>query len=243
MEEYLRPILLFVAAIIICMIFLEAWRTHRRHRLERLADKYMSTHTPDEVLGLVERKEPVMETCHSALAVEAPELDEPVAETTATAETPTSPAPSKPEKSMADLQRDLLAVHVHARNNTTFSSYDLLQAISATGMQFGDMNIFHYLEDTQEGRVTWFSLASATKPGYFDLDKIGDFSCVGLTLFTDLQQVPNPQHAFDLMLETAEQLAEDLDGELRANPRTPWTPLVMQQYQQKVARYLAPNVL
>jgi cell division protein ZipA len=135
------------------------------------------------------------------------------------------------------MARNLLVMNVFAKNNHQFFSYDLLQAISATGMQYGEMNIFHHYQLTSEGRVSLFSLASATEPGYFDIDRMGDFSCAGLTLFTNLKDVPDAKVAFELMLKTAEQLADDLDGELRANPRTPWNDTVLNQYQQKVARY------
>lgn len=131
----------------------------------------------------------------------------------------------------------ILIISVFAKPNSTFGSYDLLQAITATGMQFGDMNIFHYYAQNFEGRVKLFSLASATKPGHFTLDRIGDFSCVGLTLFMDLQAVPNPENAFNIMLATAEQLADDLDGELRAGPQRSWNEKILDEYQKKILQY------
>ena len=104
-------------------------------------------------------------------------------------------------------------------------------------MHYGAMNIFHYHEKTSVGDLTLFSLASATEPGEFDLNKLGNFSCAGLSLFMNLRQVPNAEDAFARMLDTAEQLADDLDGELRAGPHTPWSEEVMQRYQQKVLEH------
>ncbi len=132
-----------------------------------------------------------------------------------------------------NLANDLLVMSVLAQTGCHFAAYDLLQAISATGLRFGEMNIFHYRE---AGEVL-FSLASATEPGEFDLDHIGDFSCDGLTLFMNMRETADPQHAFELMLATAEQLAEDLDGELRAWHRTPWSDEILKQYEQKVLQY------
>lgn len=129
---------------------------------------------------------------------------------------------------------DILSISVFAKPSANFSSYDLLQAITGTGMQFGDMNIFHYYShDSQK----LFSLASATKPGYFNLDQIGDFSCIGLTLFMDLKAVEDPSHAFQMMLTTAEQLADDLEGELRASPQRIWNDAVLNEYQNKILQY------
>lgn len=130
---------------------------------------------------------------------------------------------------------NLLSLSVFAKLGGHFASYDLVQAIAATGMQFGEMNIFHYYQrDLQGKKSTLFNLASATKPGDFDLDRMGNFSCVGLTLFMDISQVSNPLQAFYLMVSTAEQLAEDLDGELRLNPTTMWNDEYFQEYQQRI---------
>ncbi len=133
---------------------------------------------------------------------------------------------------------DYFNISIFAKPNSRFASYDLLQAIAATGMQFGEMNIFHYYQRTPQGKhIILFSLASATKPGKFDLDRMGDFSCVGLTLFMDIKNAPNPLQAFYLMVNTAEQLAEDLDGELRADPKTTWSEDHFNLYQQRLLNY------
>lgn len=137
------------------------------------------------------------------------------------------PAPKK--------NNNLLTISVFAKSTTRFASYDLIQAIASTGMQFGEMNIFHYYHRDPQGRkTTLFNLASATKPGEFDLDRMGNFSCVGLTLFMNIKQLDNPLQAFYLMMSTAEQLADDLDGDLRVDFKTPWSDEYFQQYQQKI---------
>ena len=157
-------------------------------------------------------------------------------ETTNRVEQPTAEATLKAEspKETEIVHDDLLILTVAAKSGFAFASYELLQAIYATGMQFGDMNLFHYYQDTGTETNLLFSLASATKSGDFDLDNIGDFSCAGLMLFLDMSKVLNVQFAFDTMLKTAEQLADDLDGELRADPKTPWSEATLQQYQNRI---------
>lgn len=117
---------------------------------------------------------------------------------------------------------DLIIIHVVAKPNQHFASYDLLQAIAATGMQFGAMNIFHYYSPSTIDKKPLFSLASATEPGEFDLNNIGNFSCNGLTLFMSTNQVPNQMKAFTLMVNAAEQLAEDLQGHMLTGSRELW---------------------
>jgi len=129
---------------------------------------------------------------------------------------------------------DFIIISVVAKPNQPFASYDLFQAISATGMQFGAMNIFHYYNPQTIEKKPLFSLASATDPGEFDLNQMGNFSCSGLTLFMNTQQVPDKKKVFHLMVETAEQLAEDLQGELRAGTRHPWNEQIKQHYLDKM---------
>lgn len=140
------------------------------------------------------------------------------------------------ERSKA-LPPNLLVLSVMAKKGSRFESYDLLQAISAAGMQFGEMNIFHYYQPTPVGKIALFSLASANKPGDFDMNNIAEFSCLGLMLFMDIGLTPDPQYAFKLMLETAERLAEDLDGELCADPLTVWNEKLAWQYHQKIMQF------
>jgi cell division protein ZipA len=129
---------------------------------------------------------------------------------------------------------NLLVLSVMAKKDGRFESYDLFQAIAAAGMQYGEMNIFHYYQTTPVGKIALFSLASANKPGDFDLNNIAEFSCSGLMMFMDIAQVPDPQSAFKIMLEAAERLAEDLDGSLCADPMTPWNEKLVWQYHQKI---------
>lgn len=132
---------------------------------------------------------------------------------------------------------DLIVLSVMAFPGSYFESYDLFQAISTAGLKYGAMNIFHYYVPTAKGEEVLFSLASATKPGVFNLDKMGDFSCVGLTLFTHLRGVSDAEEAFETMLATAEQLADDLEGELRMGQTTPFTEEIYQQLQEKISHY------
>lgn len=142
--------------------------------------------------------------------------------------------PHTPEVKKSPEEDTLLVLSVMAKPGARFASYELLQAISSAGLQFGEMNIFHYIYPEASYGIKLFSLVSAEEPGEFNLDHIGEFSCPGLMLFMDSARVPDPTAAFEIMLEKAEQLAEDLDGELRADPATPWTPEMQSHYLSKL---------
>lgn len=252
MEDLIRVCLLGIGAVIIFLIL--GYRRRQNKINKGMINREASGVTdPDTILGL-EPREPVM----SSMNVESNVVTAAAEESSIVASESVSPnkiaintdlipplvSPPILEKEKikspeADLTKDLLALSVVARFGGQFASYDLFQAIAVAGMQFGDMNIFHYYETIPGEKVTLFSLASSSEPGDFDLNRMGDFSCSGLTLFTNLREVPNPKAAFDSMLNAAMQLAEDLDGELRVNKRVPWNNTVLQQYQQKVERYQA----
>jgi cell division protein ZipA len=265
MEDYLRLGLLAVAAIIIFLILFESWCRRKQLKNEEKS-RYLTNLNPDDVLGLEPREPKINETglktleASEDLTANEPgirtetqlkfDLDNSMAEATNTHIEITNPVQPvtdlvkevlKPQTTTTvkrkEIGSDLISIYVVAKNGGKFASYDLLQAISATGMQFGEMNIFHYYSNTGFARKALFSLASITAPGDFDLDRMGTFSCAGLSLFTQLGDVPNPQQAFELMLKAAEQLADDLDGELRASPRTLWNNEVLSQYQHKVLEF------
>jgi cell division protein ZipA len=136
-------------------------------------------------------------------------------------------------------KNDFLTLSIIAQASQPFASYELLQTISAAGMQYGLMNIFHYYHN----KKILFSLASATEPGEFDLNNVGSLSCTGLTLFFNAATAAEPQLAFNRMLDVAEQLAEDLEGELRANPCTPWSDATLKQYQERINYYSSKKVV
>jgi cell division protein ZipA len=138
-------------------------------------------------------------------------------------------ASSEPVMDSAPIQ----VLYVMAKQKASFAGYELLQVLLAVGLRFGQMNIFHYYRQSDIQEEALFSLVSATEPGTFDIRNMGGFSCVGLTLFMkktgDAQE---DQTRFNLMLQTANHLAEDLDGILLNARKEP----LVQQSQQPSSR-------
>jgi|GEM_PF-6347675 len=105
----------------------------------------------------------------------------------------------------------ILVLHVMARERQPFVGYELLQAVNAAGLYFGKMDIFHYYDEDEPEKVL-FSLCSAVEPGSFNIANMGALVCPGLSLFMRVDATENPKAVFNLMLETAGQLADDLAG-------------------------------
>jgi cell division protein ZipA len=110
----------------------------------------------------------------------------------------------------------IIVLYVTPRTQQIFRGPDILQALDSVGMHYGSMNIFHYYgkDQPQSGKAI-FSLTNMHEPGLFDLEKMGTFTANGLAFFMCLPAELYGDIVFDLMLDTAEKLADILDGNVR----------------------------
>lgn len=128
----------------------------------------------------------------------------------------------------------LIVLYLKSPKERQYGGYELLQSLLSVGLRFGKMNIFHRHENKSGQGTVLFSVASAVEPGTFDLPKMGGYSCPGLTAFLSTSKLVNPQGAFDLMLETMNQLAEDLGGDILDEKRNPLTVEKISEIRQKI---------
>jgi cell division protein ZipA len=107
-----------------------------------------------------------------------------------------------------------IVLKVVAAKEKPYQGYEMIQTLLAEGLRFGRMNIFHRHQQNNGKGTVLFSLASIAKPGTFDLNNIGALKCLGFTLFFSITRVENPKDVLNLMIETAQNIAEELGGEL-----------------------------
>jgi cell division protein ZipA len=132
----------------------------------------------------------------------------------------------------------IMVLHVMAQTQA-FSGYQLLQALLGLGLRYGEMNIFHRHQELSGRGKILFSLASATEPGTFDLDNMNEYSCVGVTLFMDITRLEKPMIVFNILLETARQLAKKLDGVLQDERRQILNEQLVNEYKQRIRVLIA----
>lgn len=156
----------------------------------------------------VETKKPKAAATVSRTTVTAPKAAAP-------AKPVAAPAPAaKPVAAARSTLPDVISLNLCADPDKPYAGYELLQALLSCGMRFGSQDMFHrHLKKTGAGPIL-FSLASCTKTGTFDLSEIGGFSCKGMVLFMEPKKVEAPVSVFQLMLETADQLIQDLGGKV-----------------------------
>ncbi len=132
----------------------------------------------------------------------------------------------------------IITFHVMAMQDRPYTGYELLQAILSVGMRYGKHRIFHrHQETTGRGKVL-FSLASVTRPGFFDLPKMGAFSTVGLSLFFKANNVDDPLAVYELMLQTSGQLVEDLGGRVLEERHQLLTPAIVIEQRRRLREYM-----
>lgn len=131
----------------------------------------------------------------------------------------------------------ILTVYSMASMDKMYSGYQLLQSLLSAGLRYGAMNIFHrYRELNGKGPVL-FSIARCDEPGTLDIQKMGQMHCQGLTLFMQLKQAVDNVEILDLMLETAHQISQDLEGKLMDDQHDFFTRDSYALYRNRIKRF------
>ena len=116
-----------------------------------------------------------------------------------------------------------------------FLGQGLVEVLLNSGMTFGEMDIFHLLDD-QGGQL--FSLASAVEPGTFNLASLDQFSTPGISLFMRVHELEAPLQVLDSMLSVANRVAQELNGEVRDETRSVMTPQTIEHCRQSLTEFL-----
>ncbi len=126
-----------------------------------------------------------------------------------------------------------LTFSIMAEKDKPFGGYDLLQSILGVGLRHGEQQIFHRYSLKNPTKIL-FSLASIAKPGIFELDNMGVFSTPGLIFIFEIERTPELLNSFELLLQTARQLNDELDGNLLDDKREPLTTERIQALREQL---------
>jgi cell division protein ZipA len=141
----------------------------------------------------------------------------------------------KPRKPMGPPPDKIITLFLLARDNHAINGAELLQAAVSTGMEFGDMDIFHRLPEGSEKPV--FSMANAAKPGHFNRDEWNTFETTGVALFMTLPGPVQALDGWDAMLATARRMGEILNADLLDDERNPFTRQREAQTREEMREY------
>ena len=129
---------------------------------------------------------------------------------------------------------EVLVMSVMSPSGSEFEGRYLVQTIERAGFRFGDMGIFHLYDGVEEDTNLICSAANALNPGTFDLDHLSEFSTIGVSFFLALPTSLNNLQAFEKMLNAAQQISNDLGGELKDDQRNVLTSQTIEHYRQRI---------
>jgi cell division protein ZipA len=126
-------------------------------------------------------------------------------------------APARPPRPAVGVRPDrpierIVTWYVAARAGEMLAGTDVVVAAEKAGLQFGDMGIFHRIQDGKPELGPIFSVANMIKPGSFDMARVAALETPGLSFFMTLPGPIPALDAWDTMLPTAQRLGELLDG-------------------------------
>ncbi|MDZ7662719.1 cell division protein ZipA [Thiohalophilus sp.] len=132
----------------------------------------------------------------------------------------------------------VIVLNIMAKSGHYFPGNDVLAALRADELQHGEMQIFHrYPDGAANGRPV-FSLANTVEPGTFDLNTLDQLQTPGLSLFMQLPGPMDSREAFELMLKTGRNLAEQLGGDLCDERRNVLTLQTIGHLKEQIESFL-----
>lgn len=108
----------------------------------------------------------------------------------------------------------IVTLYVSAPEGRLLDGSDVVVAAEKVGLVYGHMQIFHRLVDGKPEAGPVFSVANMLKPGHFDMNALASMRTPGISLFMTLPGPLPALDAWDMLLPTAQRLAELLDAQL-----------------------------
>jgi cell division protein ZipA len=150
------------------------------------------------------------------------------------------PVPAKEPRSTGGRPKepkleDLLILGVMAKSGSSFGGVELIGALRAQGLKFGDMGIFHREESGTAERL--YSVANAVEPGTFDLSDLEALQTLGLTFFMQLPVPGDALEALDEMILSARTVAATLGGDVKDDTMSALTGQTVEHMKQRIADF------
>ncbi|GAA5072538.1 cell division protein ZipA [Lysobacter panacisoli] len=106
----------------------------------------------------------------------------------------------------------IVTLYLAARAGQKLHGPDIVVAAEKAGLVYGHMGVFHRLVENHPERGPVFSVANIMKPGSFDMAQIQALETPAIAFFLTLPAPVNALDGWEMMLPTAQRMAELLDG-------------------------------
>ncbi|CAM2923461.1 cell division protein ZipA [Vibrio diazotrophicus] len=131
-------------------------------------------------------------------------------------------------------EMEVIVLNVHCAGNDPFVGTKLFDSMQQNGLLYGEMDIFHRHADMSGTGKVLFSVANMMQPGTLKHDDPAEFTTKGISFFMTLPCFGDPAQNFKLMLKTAQQIADDLSGNVLDDSRNMMTPDRLDAYRKQI---------
>lgn len=211
----------------------------KEHKEEPEIPAFVATKVEQEPeLGIVEPAQKAIEEEIIEPVFEAPEVIEPVIEP----ESDVTPVVAEqPEESKPEPEMQVIVLNVHCAGDEPFIGTKLFDSMQQNGLIYGEMNIFHRHVDLSGNGKVLFSVANMMQPGTLEHGDPAEFSTKGISFFMTLPCYGEADQNFNLMLRIAQQIADDMGGNVLDDQRNLMTPDRLASYRRQIVEFTAAS--
>ncbi len=141
------------------------------------------------------------------------------------------------EEQEAEPEMEVIVLNVHCAGDEPFVGTKLFDSMQQNGLLYGEMDIFHRHADLSGTGKVLFSVANMMQPGTLEHSDPAEFSTKGISFFMTLPCFGEADQNFKLMLKTAQQIADDLGGNVLDDARNLMTPDRLAAYRKQIQEF------
>ena len=138
--------------------------------------------------------------------------------------------PKASQARKVDRPEKFVVINIFA-DDEFFNGQELLETLVNLDMSYGEMNIFHRLN---EDGVSEFRLANAVEPGTFDLADMHSMQTPGVTMFMGVHELMDPEQVYNELINVAIVLSEELGGTIKDQTRSVMTTQTIEYCRQEI---------
>ncbi|WP_299687215.1 cell division protein ZipA [uncultured Vibrio sp.] len=169
-------------------------------------------------------------------ATNAPSTSEPLAVKEAVVSQ--SSASIEDTSSDEELGLEVIVLNVHCAGDAPFVGTQLFRSMENNGLTYGEMSIYHCFAQSTNTPKVIFSVANMMQPGTLEHDDPASFTTKGISFFMTLPCYGQADQNFNVMLRTAQKIADDMGGNVLDESRNLMTPNRLSDYRKQIRDFM-----